>query len=106
MIRDASKPKEPAVTTDDEPDPILDECLSDALGGLLDVLSPEELADHRRMLTMFIKTHPAASARYERLTAGRIVVVASGDPVGETEATPLALPIKGDGTFGGRGEGS
>lgn len=103
MVRETSKREEPAVN-EDELDPILEECLNDALGPFVDSLSPDELADHRQLLTMFIKTHPAASARYDRLRAGSLVVVASGDPA-DSAADAVETPRrKADGTVGGRGK--
>jgi hypothetical protein len=88
----------------EEEDPILEEILHDSLGPLMAELSPEELADHRRVLTMFIKTHPAAAPRYERLRAGRIAVLSSGDTVKEGDDAVETREVKGDGTFGGPGK--
>ena len=84
-----------------EEDPILEEILHDSLGPLMADLSPEELADHRRVLTMFIKTHPAAAPRYESLRASRIAVLISGDTVKEGYDAVETREVKGDGTFGG-----
>jgi hypothetical protein len=103
MVRGTSKREVPAVSEDDL-DPILEECLNDALGPFVDDLSPEELADHRRFLTMFIKTHPAASARYDRLRGGALVVMASGDPADSAEDGIETPRLKADGTVGGRGK--
>jgi hypothetical protein len=52
---------------EDEEDPLVEECVSDALAPYVGVLSPEELTDHRRFLILFITTHPAAAPLYRRL---------------------------------------
>lgn len=78
----------------DEDDPIVEECIRDALAPYLRVFSPEELADHRAFLTVFIKTHPAAAPLYERLRKRR-VASASGDVPRER---PLAAPARDEGS--------
>ena len=60
MLDEAEAPVE-------EEDPVVEECIKDALGPYLGLLSPEEIADHRRFLVAFITTHPAAYPLYERL---------------------------------------
>jgi hypothetical protein len=88
----------------DEEDPIVKECLQDALGLFPGVLSAEAEAEHRRLLRAFILTHPAARALYDQIRYDRLRKqpgTASSGPVakdgalidGEAEAI-------GDGTTG------
>jgi hypothetical protein len=82
-----------------EEDPIVEACLRDALSPYESALSPEQLADYRRLLIVFIKTHPAAAPLYERLRERPAVLAASGVVArdGDTAAEGAA-PC--DGTFG------
>ncbi|WP_437864012.1 hypothetical protein [Sorangium sp. So ce363] len=87
-------------------DPLLEACLADALGPYLGALSPEELEDYRRLLTIFIKTHPVAAPLYDRLRARPPVPSESGEVA--RDASGAGGPAAGeaaarrDGTFGGR----
>ena len=45
----------------EEEDPIVQECIEDALGLFPGLLTPEQEASHRMFLAAFIKTHPAAA---------------------------------------------
>jgi hypothetical protein len=100
-------PGDPGAELDLE-DPIVKECIrdaKDALGPLLDLLSPEAVLEHERFLALFITTHPAARPIYERLLEGRRkrptnatsgpTVKEGGLPEGEAEAV-------GNGTEGRR----
>jgi hypothetical protein len=59
-------------------DPFIEECLQDALGPYMGVLSPEQVADYRDFLTIFLTTHPAAAPIYQSLRARRVANAASG----------------------------
>lgn len=90
-------------------DPILEDCLADALGPYLGALSPEEIEDYRRLLTIFIKTHPVAAPLYDRLRARPPVPSESGEVAREASSPRADGPVAGetaaarrDGTFGGR----
>lgn len=93
-----------AASGEPEPiDPIVEECLQDALGPYLGLLSPEEVLEHRQFLTMFLTTHPQARLTYERLAAGRrkrAPVARSGDVAKDGV---LLADDELDGTSGGRG---
>ncbi|WP_437586861.1 hypothetical protein [Sorangium sp. So ce1000] len=88
---------------DEGEDPVIEACLRDALAPYMKALSPEQLLDYRRYLTVFIKTHPSAAPLYERLR-GRVALDASaavpkeGD--GDDEDGALVWP---EGTWGERG---
>ncbi|WP_437636413.1 hypothetical protein [Sorangium sp. So ce854] len=86
-------------------DPLIDACVADALSPYLGALSPEEIEDYRRLLAVFITTHPAAAPLHDRLRARPPVLSESGEVsregAGGAMATPAA-PARGDGTFGGR----
>ncbi|WP_437623720.1 hypothetical protein [Sorangium sp. So ce1151] len=91
----------------DGEDPLLASCLDDALGPYLGALSPEEIEDYRRFLTVFITTHPAAAPLYDRLRARPPVLSESGEVAregagAEGAMAETAAPDLGDGTFGGR----
>lgn len=85
----------------DEPDPLLEELLQDALTPYCNVLSPEQLADYRAFLTVFITTHPSTAPRYHRLrrrsVTGRSAGVPHERPELQTEAQDRL-----DGTSNGR----
>ncbi|WP_437958865.1 hypothetical protein WME76_03845 [Sorangium sp. So ce119] len=83
-------------------DPLVDACVADALSPYLGALSPEEIEDYRRLLAVFITTHPAAAPLHDRLRARPPVLSESGTVArdGAGEGQPAAEP--GDGTFGGR----
>src|SRR5262245_53365323 len=85
--------------TDAEEDPIVEECIRDALGPFLDVLSPEVLADHRRFLAAFITTHPVAAPLYDRLRK-RATRVRSGEMARGESEDEGAKAVQDDGTFG------
>lgn len=88
-------------------DPLLEVVLADALGPYLGALSPEEIEDYRRLLAVFITTHPASAPLYDRLRARPPVLSESGEVAREgagaegAMATPAA-PEPANGTFGGR----
>ncbi|KYF99865.1 hypothetical protein BE20_57775 [Sorangium cellulosum] len=88
-------------------DPLVEACVADALSPYLGALSPEEIEDYRRLLEVFITTHPASMPLYDRLRARPPVLSESGEVAregagaGGAMATPAA-PERGDGTFGGR----
>ncbi|MGK3997094.1 hypothetical protein [Sorangium sp. So ce1024] len=88
-------------------DPLVDACVADALSPYLGALSPEEIEDYRRLLALFIATHPAAAPLHDRLRARPVVPSESGevarDGAGAGGALdPLAASAPGNGTFGGR----
>ncbi|WP_437897783.1 hypothetical protein [Sorangium sp. So ce124] len=89
-------------------DPLLEACLADALGPYLGALSPEEIEDYRRLLTIFIKTHPVAAPLYDRLRARPPVPSESGEVARDASSQRAGGPAAGeaaarrDGTFGGR----
>ncbi len=86
----------------DTQDPVVEECIRDALAPYLEALSPEELTDYRNFLIAFIRTHPVASRLYERLRE-RSLTSKSGDLAREdAPAEGEALP-RANGTFGGEG---
>ncbi|WP_437906965.1 hypothetical protein WME95_03315 [Sorangium sp. So ce327] len=83
-------------------DPIVEACLADALGPYLGVLSPEELEDYRRFLTVFITTHPAAAPLHARLRAKGYVPAGSGAVAREGGGASEEAAAPDDGTSGGR----
>ncbi len=83
-------------------DPLLEVVLADALGPYLRALSPEEIEDYRRFLTVFITTHPAAAALDDRLRARHPILSESGTVAREGAGEGEAAPEPADGTFGGR----
>jgi len=85
---------------EDEEDPIVEECIRDALGPYLDILSPEEVADHRRFLVAFITTHPAAVPLYDRLRKRSTARVRSGSAPLDGSAAEEEPEAEDDGTFG------
>jgi hypothetical protein len=97
MTQDPSDQQEPAP---EEEDPIVAECLRDALGPYEGALSPEELADYRAFLTLFITTHLAAAPLYERLRKKPLVVSESGVMPRERAAAHVETPVLGTGTSG------
>lgn len=85
----------------EEEDPIVEECVRDAVAPYLGVLSPEELAEYRSFLVVFITTHPTTAPIYERLRKRPAVLAESGE-VAREGAIPADLEqARGDGTFGG-----
>jgi hypothetical protein len=87
----------------EEEDPVVEECLRDALAPYLDVLPPEEIADHRALLTLFIKTHPAAAPLYERLRKRRVTASSSDVPRERPNAGAAPTsPARLNGTTNGR----
>jgi hypothetical protein len=99
MTHDPFTPGEAAATADEE-DPIVEECIRDALGPYGAALSPEELADYRKFLSVFITTHPAAAPLHQRLRK-RKATVASGEVEREGDGAEEAAAVRSDGTFGG-----
>ncbi|WP_437814791.1 hypothetical protein [Sorangium sp. So ce1078] len=83
-------------------DPLLEVVLADALGPYLGALSPEEAEDYRRLLAIFITTHPASAPLYDRLRARPPVLSESGTVAREGAGEGEAPAEPGDGTFGGR----
>lgn len=81
----------------------MEECIRDALGPFLGLLSPEEIADHRRFLTAFITTHPAAVPLYERLRKRPNTNTRSGDMAREGAPDEDENEVRSDGTSGERG---
>src|SRR5262245_14543127 len=96
------EPDSPGEDEDDE-DPIVEECIRDALGPYLEVLSPEEVADDRRFLAAFITTHPAAVTLHERLRKRSTTRIRSGSVPLDEPATEEEPEAQDDGTFGRRG---
>ncbi|WP_437894303.1 hypothetical protein [Sorangium sp. So ce124] len=96
-------PSQDDMLADEGEDPVIETCLRDALAPFTKVLSPEQLLDYRRYLTVFIKTHPSAAPLYERLR-GRAALDASAavpkESDGDDEDGALAWP---KGMWGGRG---
>jgi hypothetical protein len=92
-----------AETTSAGEDPVVEECLRDALGPYLDLLSPSELAEHRRLLTAFIKTHPAAMPLYERLRRRPAGNIRSGEVAREGTLAGEGFADAGTGTSGATG---
>ncbi|WP_437756845.1 hypothetical protein [Sorangium sp. So ce1389] len=91
----------------DGEDPLLASCLDDALGSYIGALSPDEVEDYRRFLTVFITTHPAAAPLYDRLRARPPVLSESGEVAREGAGAEGAMADRAavepdDGTFGGR----
>ncbi|AUX20256.1 hypothetical protein SOCEGT47_007220 [Sorangium cellulosum] len=112
MTHDA--PEHDDLDTTGDADPLLSACLDDALGPYLGALSPDEIDDYRRLLTIFVTTHPAAAPLHDRLRArppllsdsGVVAREGSDDTAAESAAADdraaddrAAEP--GDGTFGG-----
>lgn len=100
MTQEPPDPAQPEASEADE-DPVVEEILRDSLDALEEFLSPEEMIDHRRVLTMVIKTHPAALPLYERIRTRRAPIGVSGDMVREGVDEEPAPPVQRDGTFGG-----
>jgi hypothetical protein len=89
----------------DENDPVVEECLQDALALFPGLMSPEEVLEHRRLLTVFITTHPAARPLYERVLEGRrrrLATAASGTVAKDGVVVEGPAEILGDGTVGRR----
>jgi hypothetical protein len=53
-------------------DPVVEECIADAMAMCEGIMTPEEILEHRRFLTLFITTHPMAAPIYERLRVRRL----------------------------------
>jgi len=97
-------------------DPLVEECLRDAMCPYLGVLSPEEASDYREFLIVFMKTHPAAAPLYRRLRKRPVATQGSGDVpregaddniapepgvAGGTEGSNAEPPlVRSNGTFG------
>jgi hypothetical protein len=96
MLDEADAPVE-----EEEEDPIVEECIKDALGPYLGLLSPEEIADHRSFLVAFITTHPAAVPLYDRLRK-RPTNIKSGETVRDGAPVEAEAEDVGNGTVGGR----
>jgi hypothetical protein len=89
----------------DENDPVVEECLRDALGPFLPLMSPEDVLEHRRFLTVFITTHPTARPLYERALEARrqrLPTATSGEVAKDGVVVEGAAEILGDGTLGRR----
>ncbi len=95
----------PEVTAPVAEDPVVEECLREALAPFEDLLSPEEVDDERRLLELVIRTHPKASRLYERLVSGqRPALAGSGEVAKDGTLVDEVVDAKlGDGTGGGRG---
>ncbi|WP_437600630.1 hypothetical protein WMF28_03560 [Sorangium sp. So ce590] len=105
MTHDAPQHDDLPITGD--VDPLVDACAEDALSPYLGALSPEEIEDYRRLLAVFITTHPASAPLYDRLRARPPVLSESGEVAregagAEGARATLAAPEPVDGTFGGR----
>jgi hypothetical protein len=89
-----------------EDDPIVEECLRDALGMFPGMLSAEDEEEHRRFLRAFILTHPAARALYDQIRYDRLRAQpgnASSGPVAKDGALLDGdAEDLGDGTMGAR----
>jgi len=94
----------PDVTAPVAEDPIVEECLRDALAPFEGLLSPEEVEDERRFLEVVIRTHPEASRLYERVASGqRPTLAGSGDVAKDGTLINEGVDVKlDDGTVGGR----
>ncbi|WP_437808701.1 hypothetical protein [Sorangium sp. So ce1078] len=84
---------------DDGEDPVIEACLRDALAPYMELLSPEEILDYRRYLTVFITTHPAAAPLYERLRA-RPQALGESAAVAKEGEEERGAPARPDGTWG------
>ena len=54
---------------DFDPDPVLEAAIDRAVAPYVHMLTPEGLAESRRMLAVVLTTHPDAAPRLERLRA-------------------------------------
>src|SRR4051812_25805784 len=100
MTQDPLKLDETGAPVEEE-DPVVEECIRDALGPFVGVLSPEALADHRRFLVAFITTHPVAAPLYERLRK-RPTNEVSGEVRRDGTMVEGKVEDVGNGTVGGR----
>ena len=92
----------PEVTAPVAEDPVVEECLRDALAQFDGMLSPEEVEEHRRFLEVVIRTHPEASRLYERLRQ-RPTFAGSGDVAKDGALIDDGVDANlVDGTVGGR----
>jgi hypothetical protein len=84
----------------DEADPVVEECLQDALGPYLGLLSAAEVTEHRRFLAAFVTTHPAARPLYERVLEGR-----RRRPANATSGPTVkdGAPVESEGNVAGNG---
>jgi hypothetical protein len=96
MTQDPLKLDETGAPVDEE-DPVVEECIRDALSPYVGVLSPEEMADHRRLLVAFITTHPVVVPLYERLRKRP-----ANEKSGEMARDGATAEDVGNGTVGGR----
>lgn len=78
---------------DEEDDPLLDEILHDALAPYVDALTPEQLADYRAFLAVFITTHPATAPRYQRLRERQVRKASDARARDEASALNGAAPL-------------
>jgi hypothetical protein len=60
-------------------EPVLVRIVRKALEPYIGRVPPERLAEYRKALVLFITTHPAMAARYERVRQRPVVVASSGD---------------------------
>src|SRR5689334_22939679 len=90
-----------AAADDEEEDPIVEECVRDALTPYVRILSPEGLAEHRSFLIVFIMTHPATAPLHERLRKRPAVLAESGEVAREGTIAADPEQARGDGTVGG-----
>jgi len=93
---------DPTLSSDlgmDEPEPLLEELLQDALAPYLNVLSPEQVADYRALLTVFLTTHPSAAPRYQHLRRRGVTGTSAGVP---HEPPDRRAQERLDGTSNGR----
>ncbi len=83
----------------------MEECLRDAFGPFLPLMSPDEILEHRRFLTVFITTHPSARPLYERALEARRQrppTATSGPVAKDGVVVEGTAEILGDGTLGRR----
>jgi hypothetical protein len=89
-------------------DEIVEECLADALGPWLGVMTPEQVAEQRALLTAFILTHPAARPLYDGVRYARLRAQPGSDQSGDVAKDGVIAggageaERLGDGTTGGR----
>jgi hypothetical protein len=87
------------------PDPLVNECIEDALGPYRSLLPPEILGDFREVLELLLTGHPVLAPMVDGLRA-RPVVASSGEVDRSEQGGPLASgslsPSSGRATGGSR----
>lgn len=73
-------------------DPVLVSIVRKALAPYVGRVPPERLVEYRRLVILFITTHPAMATRYERVRT-RPVVVAASTTVTKDDALGLDQPV-------------